>query len=385
MQQFTEKYPADTALTDSVHVGVVGSGDLEILLSSATDPQAASVTVRTSVDGFDTVWRRVLDHFFSTNGIACDVEINDFGATPGMVSLRLAQAFEAAADAATGNTTAGVRTLRPLPFTELDARKRAKAILDPGTFREILGPFDHVESPHLEPQGIVPSADDGAVVARGTIDGDDAVVVSLEGVFQGGGIGEVSGAKIAAALERAAAEASAGRKIRAVVLIESGGIRLQEANLGLLAIAEIHSAIIDIQRHLPVTAVVSGRVGGFGGMGIAASLCDHIVMTRIGRLALNGPEVIETEAGIEELDSRDRSLIWSMVGGEQRVATGRADVLVDDTPDSVREAVIACDLSKSGTRRPDRVADLRNQLNNLDPSSRVTPEDLRSISERTNS
>ena len=384
MQKFTDKYPANSALTETVHVGVVGSGDLEILLSPASDPHATSVSVRTSVDGFDTVWRRVLDHFFTTNEIACDVEINDFGATPGMVSLRLAQAFEMAAESTADGNTRSVPALRPLPFTELDARSRAEAILDPGTFRELLGPFDHLESTHLEPQGIVPSADDGAVVARGTIDGDDAVVVSLEGVFQGGGIGEVSGAKIAAALERAAVETNAGERFRAVLLIESGGIRLQEANLGLLAIAEIHSAIIDIQRHLPVTAVISGRVGCFGGMGIAASLCDHVVMTRIGRLALNGPEVIETEAGIEEIDSRDRSLIWSMVGGEQRVATGRADVLADDTTDSVRDAVIACDLSTSEDRRPDRVAALRDQLANLSPSSRVTPEELRFISERTN-
>ena len=43
-------------------------------------------------------------------------------------------------------------------FIELGARQRAKAILDSGSFREILGPFDGVESPWLEPQGIVPQS-----------------------------------------------------------------------------------------------------------------------------------------------------------------------------------------------------------------------------------
>ena len=55
-------------------------------------------------------------------------------------------------------------------------------------------------------------------------------------------------------------------------------------------------------------------------MGIAAGLCTDLVMTREGRLGLNGPEVIEQEAGVEELDSRDRALVWSIIGGEQRTA-----------------------------------------------------------------
>ena len=78
-------------------------------------------------------------------------------------------------------------------FTELSARERAAALLDPGTFRELIGPFERLESPHLEPQGIVPACDDGVVVARGDINGEGAVVLAVEGRFQGGGIGEVSG------------------------------------------------------------------------------------------------------------------------------------------------------------------------------------------------
>jgi hypothetical protein len=36
------------------------------------------------------------------------------------------------------------------------------------------------------------------------------------------------------------------------------------------------------------------------------------------QISLNGPQVIEQEAGIEEYDSRDRPFIWSMTGGEIR-------------------------------------------------------------------
>lgn len=380
MQLITEHYPASTTLRQETHVGVVGSGDMEILISQPSTPGQASVKVRTSVDGFDTVWRNVLARFFRRHDLAGDFEINDFGATPGMVTLRLTQAFELATAATESDLTSG---FDHMPFTELNARDRTRAILDPGTFREILGPFSRLESSHLEPQGIVPASDDGAVLARGTIDGDPAVVVGLEGKFQGGGIGEVSGAKIAAALERALIDAESGIPIRVVLLLETGGIRLQEANLGLLAIAEIHAAIVALQRHVPVVGVVAGMVGCFGGMGIAAALCDRIIMTREGRLGLNGPEVIETEAGVQELDSTNRPAIWNMIGGQQRAATGRADALVDDQVAELRHAVIEASASAPTIHRADRVDELLSQLHAIDPTTRLSSEELRTITDRS--
>jgi malonate decarboxylase beta subunit len=226
-------------------------------------------------------------------------------------------------------------------FTELSARERAAALLDPGTFRELIGPFERLESPHLEPQGVVPACDDGVVVARGDLDGEMAVVLAVEGLFQGGGIGEVSGAKIAGALELALRDAGRGHPVRSVLLLETGGIRLQEANLGLLAVAEIHAAIVALRSRVPVVGVVAGTVGCFGGMAIAAGLCSYVVMTREGRLGLNGPQVIEQEAGVAELDSDDRRLVWEAIGGEQRVATGMADSLVEDDVAEIAEAVRA--------------------------------------------
>ena len=224
-------------------------------------------------------------------------------------------------------------------FTELSARERAAALLDSGTFRELIGPFERLESPHLEPQGVVPACDDGVVVACGDIGDQRAVVLAVEGLFQGGGIGEVSGAKIAGALELALRDAERGHPVRPVLLLETGGIRLQEANLGLLAIAEIHAAIVALRSHVPVVGVVAGMVGCFGGMAIAAGLCSHVVMTREGRLGLNGPQVIEQEAGVAELDSEDRRLIWQTIGGEQRVSIGIADALVEDDVAAIAGAV----------------------------------------------
>ncbi|PYY84517.1 biotin-independent malonate decarboxylase subunit beta [Pseudomonas sp. TKO26] len=215
-------------------------------------------------------------------------------------------------------------------FVELGARQRARALLDAGSFRELLDPFQRVMSPWLARQGVVPQADDGVVIAKGSIDGLPVVIAAIEGAFQGGSLGEVGGAKIAGALELAAENNRNGIPTCAVLLLETGGVRLQEANLGLAAIADIHAAIVDLRQYQPVVGVVAGSVGCFGGMSIAAGLCSYLVVTQEARLGLNGPQVIEQEAGLEEYDSRDRPFIWSLTGGEQRFASGLVDRYVAD-------------------------------------------------------
>lgn len=227
-------------------------------------------------------------------------------------------------------------------FIELGARDRALALLDKGTFRELLGPFEGIRSPWLEPQGIVCQADDGMVIARGTINSKDCVVAAVEGGFQGGSMGEVSGAKMAAALELAAQSCHASRPVAAVLCLETGGVRLQEANLGLAAIADIHAAIVDLRRYVPVIGVIAGTVGCFGGMSIAAGLCSYLVVTKEARLGLNGPQVIEQEAGIAEYDSRNKPFIWQMTGGAIRAKVGLADALCDDDAPTIRNAVKGC-------------------------------------------
>jgi malonate decarboxylase beta subunit len=264
-------------------------------------------------------------------------------------------------------------------FIELSARERARALLDAGTFRELLGPFDRIESPWLPLQGIVCQADDGCVIARGTIDGEPAVVAAIESAFQGGSIGEVSGSKIAAALELALRDCERGKPVRPVVLFETGGVRLQEANLGLAVIAEMQAAIVALRRHVPVVGVITGMVGCFGGMSLAAALCSYLVVTKQGRLGMNGPEVIEQEAGIEELDSSDRRHVWQLIGGEQRALTGFADALVEDDPDAVRAAVQrAFELGVPAAHRSEQVDTYLARLAEVDPAN-VTPETMRTV------
>lgn len=265
-------------------------------------------------------------------------------------------------------------------FIELKARQRAQTLLDDGSYRELLDPFEGITSPWLGAQGIVPQADDGMVVAKGTINGQPAVVVAIEGAFQGGSMGEVSGAKMAAALELAAEDNRNGIPTQAVLCLETGGVRLQEANLGLAAIADIHAAIVDLRRYTPVVGIVAGTVGCFGGMSIAAALCSYLIVTREARLGLNGPQVIEQEAGIEEYDSRDRPFIWSMTGGEIRYQSGLVDALVGDGVNAVKQAMNdAIAKGVPAKHRTDNYDDYLNRLSHFDTRKQADTEQIHAL------
>lgn len=93
MEHLEFDYPAKRFVLHRAHVGVVGSGDLEILLEPV-DGSVAHVSVRTSVGGFESNWKTVLDRFFARFDGIVHIEINDAGATPGIVMLRLLQVAE---------------------------------------------------------------------------------------------------------------------------------------------------------------------------------------------------------------------------------------------------------------------------------------------------
>ncbi|MEB7642348.1 biotin-independent malonate decarboxylase subunit beta [Acinetobacter pittii] len=265
-------------------------------------------------------------------------------------------------------------------FIELSARERAKVLLDEGTFRELLDPFARVMSPWLVQQNIVPQADDGVVVAKGSIQEHPVVLISIEGLFQGGSLGEVGGAKIAGALELAVGDNLKGIPTAAILLLETGGVRLQEANLGLAAIAEIQAAIVNLRQYQPVIAVVAGSVGCFGGMSIAAGLCSYIVMTQEGRLGLNGPQVIEQEAGVQEYNAKDRPFIWSITGGNQRFTSGLADAFVDDDRQKIRQQVI--DYLTQGVPHQHRSSNYTfylEKLQQIDTAEQITPAQVQAL------
>jgi len=261
-------------------------------------------------------------------------------------------------------------------FVELKGRERAIALLDEGSYNELLGPFDQLESPHLAPQGIVPESDDGMIIAKGKLNGQDAVVLSLEGAFQGGGIGEVCGSKIAGSLERVLADNKNGKKVIPIIVFDTGGVRLQEANYGLLIISEIQSAMVALREFVPVIGLIPGHVGCFGGMSITAALCTDLIMTNVARFGFNGPEVIEQEAGVEEFNSRDRRLIWDTIGGAARFDLGLIDQLIDDDVATFRAAIQTAIDKTPTTPRTQQIDRYLSLINRLDPKIRNTKDSV---------
>lgn len=76
------------------HYGVVGSGDMEVLMTSLEQEGKATVKIVTPVKGFEKVWKLVLEKFIKENKLGnVLIEINDNNATPFIVSLRLKQAL----------------------------------------------------------------------------------------------------------------------------------------------------------------------------------------------------------------------------------------------------------------------------------------------------
>ena len=222
-----------------------------------------------------------------------------------------------------------------LSWYEASARQRVDALLDAGTFDEFVGPAERRMSPHLPLFDLPRAFDDGIVVGRGRLDGQPVLVAAQEGRFMGGAFGEVHGAKLVGLLRAAVSE----RPAAVLILFDTGGVRLQEANAGETAIAEAMRAIVDARTAgVPVVGLIGGRAGCYGGGGLIAATCSRLAVSESGRISVSGPEVIETNRGAEEFDSRDRALVWRTMGGKHRRLTGGADAFCADTVAAFRDA-----------------------------------------------
>jgi len=225
---------------------------------------------------------------------------------------------------------------------EASARDRVTGLLDANSFVEFLGPEQRAMSPHLAQFGLTGAFDDGIVVGRGRLDGQEVLAAAQEGWFMGGAFGEVHGAKLVGLLRAARADAGPSGPRAVLLLLDTGGVRLQEANAGELAISEVIRAIVEARSAgVPVLALIGGRAGAFGGGGIVTACCSRIVVSEHARVSVSGPEVIETNKGVEEFDSKDRALVWRVCGGRTRYLAGGADRYVKGSIRDFRDAAIA--------------------------------------------
>jgi malonate decarboxylase beta subunit len=239
--------------------------------------------------------------------------------------------------------------LQKRSFLESKARTRAIGLVDPDTFTELAGPRHRISSPHLPLLGEAVEFDDGIVTGVGMIGKKPVFVASQEGSFVGGAVGEVHGAKLVNIVRmahkaydemlKANPDLPDEKRPAVVISFETGGVRLHEANAGLLAHAELMDQFQDCKGKVPIVGLIGSRVGCFGGMGFVAAATDVIIMSQFGRLGLTGPEVIEEELGKDEFDASDRALVYRTTGGRHKYIMGDCNVLVADSIAAFRGAL----------------------------------------------
>ncbi|MHC6225703.1 malonate decarboxylase subunit delta [Pseudomonas sp. X10] len=94
METLEFQFPAGQPARGRSLVGCVSSGDLEVLMEPGT-AGTLDIQVTTSVNGSAPRWAQVFQRLFEGRALpALKIDIHDFGATPGVVRLRLEQGFE---------------------------------------------------------------------------------------------------------------------------------------------------------------------------------------------------------------------------------------------------------------------------------------------------
>lgn len=316
MEHLNYKFDSNLAVVGNygTTAGVVNSGNLEILITQTID-KLAVFEILTTVPGYAATWEALLKDFAKQYACAgLSFTLHDSGATPAIVSLRLRQAYEKYS-----NPNIEIQNNDKLIYLELSARERITALTDAKSFNEFLKPGLKYTSPHLEILDLPTAFDDGIIVGEATINREKIYIAAQNYAFMGGAIGEINGAKLTGLCLKALKT----KPSAIVLLLDSGGVRLQEANAGEIAISEIIAVLMQVRYSgIPVYGIVAGRNGAFGGVGIISQCLDKIIITENARTGISGPEVIETVMGTDEYDASDRALVWRTCGGRERASLG---------------------------------------------------------------
>ncbi|MCW8400066.1 biotin-independent malonate decarboxylase subunit beta [Legionella sp. PATHC038] len=307
--------------------GVVGSGNLEVIIETNTTSETI-FTIHTAIEHYKPVWKMVIGDFVNQHQpVGLQFTINDNGATPAVVLLRLGQALEEFQ----GNYKIGTN------YEELDARERIQVLFDEDSFTEWLAD-EKLYSPYLAALNLPGESDDGLVIGSALLQKNKVLVAAQQKDFMGGAVGEIHGAKLTGLFKAAIATQTKA----VILLIDSGGVRLHEANAGEIAISETIRSIFEARLHgITTIGVICGRNGAFGGMGIISACLDYLIINEIGRIGVSGPEVIQAVAGANAFNSQDRALVWRVYGGKTRYLQDIAQSYVGSNVAAVRAQLLA--------------------------------------------
>jgi methylmalonyl-CoA decarboxylase subunit alpha len=181
---------------------------------------------------------------------------------------------------------------------KMTSRERVHALLDENSFVEI-GAFVTQRATNFNLEGKELPAD-GVVTGYGTIEGRLVYVYSQDATILGGAIGEMHAKKIVTLYDLAL---KMGAPI--IGLLDSAGLRLQEATDALDAFGQIYVKQANVSGVIPQITAILGNCGG--GTSIMTSLSDFTFMTKKNsKLYVNSPTTFnDTKEGSDNLTSAE--------------------------------------------------------------------------------
>lgn len=164
----------------------------------------------------------------------------------------------------------------------IPARSQVAALADEGTFNETSTWIQSLDPLEFSPRASYrvrllqdqtrTGLTEAAITGTCSIGGTESVVIVLDFGFLGGSMGLVVGEKVALALELAAR-----KKLPAVVVVNSGGARIQEGVLSLMQMAKTVIAVKALHKKgVPLISVLGNPATGQV-LGSFASLADIVI------------------------------------------------------------------------------------------------------------
>lgn len=196
--------------------------------------------------------------------------------------------------------------------TTSKASQRITALLDDNSFVEIGGLVTARATDFNQKPNETPS--DGCITGYGVIDGNLVYVYSQDASVMNGSIGEMHARKIAGLYDLAM---KTGAPV--IGLIDSAGLRLQEASDALSAFGEIYRKQTMASGVIPQITAVLGTCGG--GLGLFPALTDFTFMAENARLFVNAPNALAGNV-ITKCDTSSAAF--------QSGESGTADVVADE-------------------------------------------------------
>jgi len=243
---------------------------------------------------------------------------------------------------------------------QLSARERIASLLDDNSFVEVGALVTKRSTDFDLQQKEIPN--DGVITGYGLIDGNPVYVFSQDSLSLGGSVGEMHAKKITRLYDLAIKA-----KAPVIGLIDSTGMRLQEATDALNGLGEIYTKQVLASGVIPQITAVFGNCGG--GLAVMASLSDFSFMEeKNARLFLQAPNSLQGNHK-QRLDTSGADFN-SKSGNVHYVGSTELEVL-----NKIRELIT---LLPSSNEEGGRLSECNDDLNRLVPNFTAELEDTAS-------